>query len=116
MNGRVLRIRLEARLHELHTRSDCQGEARRLLPDALRLVGEAQVRRRLDDDLATPGELEVLARAGGQRFAKRAGARFKRQLEQKLFDRIWWASPFPRLERETAPRTREPLLSLRQDH
>lgn len=109
MNREPLRIQVDARLHEIHSRNDCQREARRLLPQALLRIGEARIHNRLGP-LLTASELELLARIGGPRFARAANARFKRQLEWKLFERLWWASPFPHLEWERPARTDRPIL------
>jgi len=93
-----MRIYLQARLEDLRTHNDCRVEARRLVPDALRAIGEALVYRQALPEL-TQIERLFLVGAAGRRFANRANAKFKRQLEQKLFERIWWAAPFPQLRR-----------------
>lgn len=94
-----MRIQLNARLGELHTSRDCHREARRLVPEALHRIGEALTRERLLG-LATPAELRLLAGIAGRRFASRANAQFKRRLQGKLFDRLWWTSPFPGFDRD----------------
>ena len=94
-----MRIHLNARLGEPHTSRDCHREARGLVPEALHQIGEALTQERLFR-LSAPAELRLLAGIAGRRFASRANAQFKRWLQGKLFDRLWWTSLFPGFDRD----------------
>jgi len=93
-----MRIHVRARLEDLQTHRDCRREARRLVPAALRAIGEAIAYERAPPELTEIEKLFLIG-AAGRNFVQRATDAFRRQLEQKLFEQLWWAAPFPSFDR-----------------